>query len=354
MDKMMIYPYSKAYEPYVRNPEVLGEYTITALVSPRGWGYEDDAIADRQKREYVVSAEFSENLSNCSCIWFVADGRIKLPEALLKEKLIEAINHGKKILYTRYEDENYEEMKALIPAELYIETNVNQEELFKLLQDRIYDIDTPVIVVVGTEQDTDKLNVQLTLKQKFQEKGYAVTLISSRQDGDWKDVYGIPGFMFDHSVSEAEKIIKLNHYVKRIENSEHPDLLIMGVPGAVLPFDGINHNNFGILAYEMSFAVPGDAAVLCMMYSPQFEGNYGQFSEDMESRFGFPVAGVHIAATVMDTQEFFEEKKMSPVSIDVSLVDKKISEINKNTIWNLLSEQGAEQAVSVLIDALSD
>lgn len=354
MDKMMIYPYSKSYEPYVRNPEVLGEYTITALVSPRGWGYEGDVIEDRQKKEYVVSAEFSKNLDDCSCVWFVSDGRIKLQESLLKEKLIEAINHGKRILYTRYGDENYEKMKELIPVELYIEENVNRVETFNLLQDRIYDIDTPVIVVVGTASDTDKLAVQLALKHKFEEKGYDVTVISSRQDGDWECVYSIPGFMFDYSVSEAEKIIKLNHYVKRIENSEHSDLLILGVPGAVLPLDGINHNDFGILAYEMSFAVPGDAAVLCMMYSPQFEGNYEQFSEDMENRFGFPVTGVHIAATVMDTQEFFEEKKMSPVSIDVSLVDQKISEINKNTIWNLLSEQGMEQAVSVLIDVLSD
>ncbi len=38
MEKVMIYPYSRAYEPYVRNAEVMGEYAVTALVSPRGWG----------------------------------------------------------------------------------------------------------------------------------------------------------------------------------------------------------------------------------------------------------------------------------------------------------------------------
>ncbi len=56
----LIYPYSKAYEPYVRNEGILGEYLISALVSPRGWGYEGDVVADRQGREHMVSADFSE------------------------------------------------------------------------------------------------------------------------------------------------------------------------------------------------------------------------------------------------------------------------------------------------------
>ena len=120
MEKIMIYPYSKAYEPYVRNKEILGEYMISALVSPRGWGYEGDVVTDRQDKEYMVSAGFSEQLDNCTGVWFVADGRLELPQELLREKLLEAVNHGKKILYTRYNDENYEDMKKLIPTDLYI------------------------------------------------------------------------------------------------------------------------------------------------------------------------------------------------------------------------------------------
>lgn len=353
MKKMMIYPYSKAYEPYIKCPEVLGEYTVVALVSPRGWGYEGDIVESRQGKKYIVSAEFSENLGLCTCVWFTADGRLKMPQELLREKLLEAVNAGKEILYTRYSDDNYKEMKDLIPKELCIELDTKPRSLLNLFPDRTYEIDVPVVVVMGTGEDTDKLAVQFILKQKFEEKGYAATIISSRRDGDWDGIYSMPGFVFDHSYSEAEKIIKLNHYIKRIENRDKPDLLIVSVPGAVLPFDGIDHNEFGILAYEMSFAVPGDAAILCMMYSSSFNGNYRKFASDLENRFGYNVIGVHIAATVVDVQEFFEERKLSHVSIERSVVDKKISEINDDTIWNIFSEKGAEKAVVRLIDTLS-
>lgn len=354
MEKIIIYPYSKAYEPYVRSNEILGEYMITALVSPRGWGYEGDIVADGQGKEYLVSADFSEQLDDCTSVWFVADGRLEMSKELLREKLLEAVNHGKKILYTRYDDENYEEMKKLIPTELYIEKKERPETISHLLPDRTYDIDTPIVVVAGMGKDTDKLAVQLILKQKFQEKGYAATVISSRRDGDWDDVYSMPNFVFDPSVGEAEKIIKLNHYVKQIESKERPDLFIVGVPGAVLPFDGIDHNEFGILAYEMSFAMPCDAAVLCMTYNSQFKGDYGKLAEDMENRFGYNIAGIHVAALVADSQDFYEEIKLTYVYIDQKVVEKKVSEINEDTVWNILNPQGAERAVLRLIDILSE
>lgn len=353
MEKMMIYPYSKAYEPYVSSAEVLGEYTITALVSPRGWGYEGDVVADGQGNKYTVSADFMEKIDDCTCVWFVADGRQEMPKELLREKLQEAVKHGKRILYTRYGDDHYEEMKQLIPTELYIEKKMKLETMLNLSKDRTYDIDTPVIVVAGLGQDTDKLAVQLILRRKLMEKGYKVRVISSRRDGDWDGIYEMPEFVFNHSFSESEKIIKLNHYVKQIEIREKPDVLLVGVPGAVLPLDSINHNEFGILAYEISFAVSCDAAVICMPYQSQFDGDYRKLAEDVKSRFSFYVEGIHMAAVVLDAQEFYADRKLSYVSIDQTVVDQKVSELNNDTIWNIRNEQGAGKAVSRLIDTLS-
>ncbi len=45
---------------------------------------------------------------------------------------------------------------------------------------------------------------------------------------------------------------------------------------------------------------------------------------------------------------------MSIVSIDRSVVDRKVAEIHEDTVWNILSEQGAERAVTRLIDTLSE
>ena len=143
------------------------------------------------------------------------------------------------------------------------------------------------------KKETGKLGVQLALREELIEKGYKVSSISSRLDSELYGLHPIPSFMFDRMNSETEKIQKYNHYVKQIELIEHPDIIIIGIPGGILPYDEIDHNEYGILAYEISYAVPCDAAIMCLPYNSDFTGDFSDLGTAVEQIFRFQTIGCH-------------------------------------------------------------
>ena len=100
MEKILIYPYSKPYETFIRHQGLLDDMLIVEAISPRGWGMENDSI-EFENGEITVKCEFSDGLKNCSIVWFVDDENLELADKILWSKLHEAVKEHKKIIYTR-------------------------------------------------------------------------------------------------------------------------------------------------------------------------------------------------------------------------------------------------------------
>lgn len=119
MEKIMIYPYSRMYEPYVRHSKLMSDI-ISVLVSPRGWGMEHEKVTCSNS-ELIVQTDFSNNLSECTAVWFVNDCHNELPEKILLEKLDTAIRERKKIIFTRKSNQmQYKTALEAIPYHLNI------------------------------------------------------------------------------------------------------------------------------------------------------------------------------------------------------------------------------------------
>ncbi len=349
----MIYPYSKAYEPYVLYSELLINLEISVLVTPNGSGLVGRRISHDGKTWEILN-NFTEALSKCDIVWFVNDEKFKLSEETIKRKVCEAVSRGKRIIFTRTDSLNREKISNIIPTQQKIELEKSQRMEDKLQAEYCYHIDTPILTVYGTEAGTDKLAVQMSLRREFIHRGYRVASISSRIDSELYGMYAMPEFMIGHGCSEAEKIRRYNHYAKQIEITEHPDIMIVGVPGGTLPYDRIDHNEYGIVAYEMSFAVPCDGAVMCMPYNPSFEGDFSDFAHDMELVFRYKTICCHVAAAMPDMKTTMENRKRHLVCLEGEIIDKKIEQYNRRNVFNILSKKGAERAVQLICDVLSE
>lgn len=349
----MIYPYSKAYEPYVLHPELLVNQEISALVTPNGSGLVGRKINYGGKIWEILN-NFSEALNQCDIVWFVNDEKFKLSEETIKEKVYEAVSKGKRIIYTRTDTVSKDKIANIIPMHQKIQLERSRKMERKLQAEYCYHIDTPVLIVYGTEAGTDKLAVQLSLRREFIHRGYKVASISTRVDSELFGMYAMPEFMIEHECSEAEKIKRFNHYAKQIELAEQPDIMIVGIPGGTLPFDRIDHNEYGILAYEISFAVPCDGAVMCMSYNPDFDGDYSDFAHDMELVFRYKTICCHIAAMIPDMKTTMENRKRHLVSLEREFIDEKIEQYNKSNVFNIVSKNGAKHAVQLICDELSE
>lgn len=353
MERIMIYPYSKAYEPYVLYAGLLADREISSLVTPNGSGLVGKQICVGEKK-LVISNDYETELNRCDAVWFVNDETFALSEEMVVGKLIEAVRRGKKIIFTRTSVADYNRIADLIPPA----QNMSQQELYltedKFEADYCYHIDAPVLVVYGTERDTDKLAVQLALREELIRIGYRTTSISSRTDGVLYGMHPIPEYMLKATFSEGDKIRKYNHYVKQIELAENPDILIIGIPGGVLPYDRVDHNDYGILAYEISFAVPCDAAIVCMPYNSEFDGDFSSFANDMEQIFRYHTVGCHIAAAVPDMQAALDNRKRHLVRLDRNFVETKVKQYNSQNVFHIVSNNGVSDCVQHILNELSE
>ncbi len=353
MERMMIYPYSKAYEPYVLYEGLLQiEGEISSLVTPNGSGLVGKRVCSGGK-ELEISNDYEGQLEHCDVVWFVNDEKFVLPEKMIEEKLREAVRRGKKVLFTRTSVVDRKHIKEMIPPEQNMLCTGMDSEEGSLDADYCHPIDSPVLVVYGTECGTDKLAVQLALREELIRRGYRTTSISSRMEGEVYGMHPIPEYMLKPMCSEGDRIRRYNHYVRRIELEERPEILIVGIPGGVLPYDRIDHNDYGILAYEMSFAVPCDAAVICMPYQFGKDGEYEEFSREADLIFRYHTIGCHIAASVPDTQTVYENRKRHLVSLDRAFVKSKVDEYGKKDVFHVVGGEDASDCVQLILDELS-
>lgn len=85
--------------------------------------------------------------------------------------------------------------------------------------------------------------------------------------------YNFPGFMNGNGLNESEKIICYNQYLKYIEENEKPEVIVVGIPGELLPLTKQKPGNFGIIAYEILNAVDPDFTILSL-YKDEYKEEY--------------------------------------------------------------------------------
>mgnify|MGYP001081135938 CR=1 FL=1 len=72
--------------------------------------------------------------------------------------------------------------------------------------------------------------------------------------------------MFDESKSSLEKIQKLNQFAVDLIDQKNAEVLIVGVPGGIMPISKFEFDEFGELAYLVSHAIPSDIGILNVYY----------------------------------------------------------------------------------------
>lgn len=353
MEEVLVYPYNKAYQPYVWTGEIHGNKIIKSLVSPNGWGMEGKEVQSLTGK-YVVSSNFSYELKGCSMVWFVEDDALPLPEEVLISKVQEAIENGKDILYTRYKDKQlYDKVMNLLQSS-HKQPMLREEKKRQVnLNDFCYSIKVPIVAILGLEEGVQKFDVQVALWRKLKELGYEVEAISTRLDSEVIGMNSIPQFMFETGMNESEKIIQYNHYVKQIELTKKPDLIIIGVPGSVIPFDQVNHNNFGIMSYLISMAVPVDYAVLCAPFYTGSDFDFTDLKRDIYHKFGFDVDFCHIAPITLDLRSIFEDNKRRFFTLKEEYIQNELSKKEKDDVGYVLSPSNIEKLALRILEILS-
>lgn len=241
-DISYIVPGGKISEVY--NSGISMIYSMANIMSMQEVDFDKVIIVDSNMVSY-------EEYDNAIKVFLEKNVRIILATGIYDE-----------ILYSKHSQKRIEICKG---NEIVIDSIVHKNK---------QEIEVPIISVMGVGYNVSKFDVQLYLREMFLKKGYKVAQIGTKKISNIMGFYSIPDFMYNNRFSGEETILRFNEFVKKVEDKEKPDIIIIGVPEPILPLNKKHFFSFGIRAYEIYQAVDVDYCILNLLsgeYSDQFE-----------------------------------------------------------------------------------
>lgn len=295
--KTLVYPFDRQFLPIVRHGMHPNELEFCFFVSPNGWGYNDKDIGTLDlagELGLTISRDFDASLDRTECALFVPSDKNLDHEKSIFPRVLQAIGSGKHIhCAIELSSMEYETLREACEKQnknfVYYSSNLDhylvEDYVSKNKFTSLVEIDVPVIMVMGVMEQVSKFETQLCLHNYMSGLGYKVSHVTSRSYGSITGAHSAPNFLFNSSFSETEKILAFNHYVKHIEYNEHPDLIIIGVPGGIIPVDNKIYNGFGMTAFEITQAVTPDATIVCVPFDKYNREYFQRLDTLLQIRF---------------------------------------------------------------------
>jgi peptide maturation system protein (TIGR04066 family) len=250
MKKLLINPLTKDDCPIIRYRHLLNDYEIVATIPEKGYGLEGKDVC-------------------------VLDGGE--PTGV--------------IFRSPYVDE--------IPSyDVTLSEIINSKSLSGIREilstDRLMDIPIPVIIVMGSGADCQKFDIQLGLREAFLKEGYKVSQFGTKSYSKLFGVDPIPNYS---EYPLWKKVYAYNDLFYEKCRQENSDVMIIGVPGGVMPITSYSYEKFGEEALAISFAAKPDIAVFSCYFVVPTNEYFETYKKFLQFRLGANNVVFHLSNT---------------------------------------------------------
>lgn len=358
--KMIIYPYDLESSTIVRHSDFINEYEIVGLVSPAGWLLNDKDTCSSDGEDNLgitIYNSFDNIFDKCDTICFV-ESIIGLDFIdVILPNIKKAIDANKDIIcLIRLDELNRKEIELECNAKGITFTYYNNSNDENINGDyetnKLFDIETPIIFVMGVGEQMQKFEIQLALRENIQKSGYKISQIGSRHYCEFLGFHSFPYFMFCESVTESNKIFMFNHYVKKIEIVEEPDIIIIGIPGGVMKYNSQFTNRFGITAYEVAQGVIPDIAILSVNYEEYEYENFEKLGECFKYKLGCEIDCFNLTNKKIDWSVSKKFNSLTYLTLESEYIDGKKEKYKGlfAPVYNILNPNDASCMANTILD----
>ncbi|KHD13715.1 TIGR04066 family peptide maturation system protein [Clostridium butyricum] len=361
-EKVLIYPFDREFMPMLRSSSFNDKYEVIGLVSPNGWGVNGKNAGYLDLGEDLcikISKDFFSLIDECDTVIFNKSNISLDFDKFIKPKLNSCIEKNKNIICTIFLEKevcDYISEKCISSNKYFkyydIESMIGNYECDV---EYIHKFNTPVIFVLGMSECTNKFYIQLQLRDIYKKTGYKIAQIGSKHYCEMLDFHSMPVFMYSSNIADYKKIVMFNHYLKNIEVTENPDLIIIGVPGGLFPINDQFTNKFGIMAYEIARAVTPDAVVLSTLYEKYNSKFFNEVCTVVRYRFGADVDCCNISNMKFDWSTSSQNNLLSYTMIDSKVIDNMKDTLTSASvpIYNCLNNKDIKTMADYIIEKLS-
>ena len=181
------------------------------------------------------------------------------------------------------------------------------------------------------------MDVQIELKEFFQNSGYKVSLIGSN---DMVKLLGdnvFPIFLDGNNQKYENKVNYLKSYIKQIEIDETPNLIVIGIPGGIMKYNDEQHNGYAYFSNLVGNVLTPDASILSV-YAGEYPAHHiEELKKSCFYKFGISISHLHISEKVCDYN--LESKRLDYFSVSSKyVVDNLLTHECKIPVFNVLDE----------------
>ena len=332
MIKLMVFPYHPDADILLRYKDYLQGYQLIGFSSFR----EDVELVNEMNTHLPASNLTYKKILERSDAVLILDDYRGFKHERYYQVINDALMHKKEVIVTPLASKQLDlsscECKYRMLEHLPAETKDLNSEYQLRMQTNLYEIEQPIIGVLGAGKHCGKFETQLLVNGVLGE-GYRMAVVASNPLGALFGCYTLPAFMHENC-SFYEKVIKFNCYIRSIATKESPDIITIGIPEGITAFERSEHNHFAEYPLVVGTAVQVDTAVFCTYflqeYTPELLAErLMSFAKYCEAKFDIPVDLYSISKTVVEVPdedyakivyEFVDAKLAPKISIDSKMV----------------------------------
>ena len=195
----------------------------------------------------------------------------------------------------------------------------------------LYDFDIPIIAVAGMGENCNKFEVLLMLKSIFNKLDINAAIVSSNELGYLFGTYTLPRFLFREDICFSNKVTYTNRMLFSIFKDTRPDVIVIDLPGGIMPMSEYENNHFSEIPLTISNAAKFDYGILCTYYVPQIPSHaLNPLQEACRYKYGIPLDAVCISRQKLSVD--VESKRVNVHFLNDSYFDKHPVELCESDI----------------------
>ena len=334
MKSVALFPMTREQCAMVRYSSLMHEYTPSYFFAPKFWclnGRDINCLDGGDVVGETLSDYNKDALHDVNVIFIDYDDRLK-NLSLYQTVITDATAIGTRVVLSHKMQLMLHEI-ALPATELEVE-----------LPDTLYEINCPILTVLTTGVRTDQFAVELALRKFFIDDGYKVAQIGSHSASQFFGFLSTPEFLYNCK-DVHQNTLRFNRYVKELTDAQQPDVLILGVPEAIMKYNDKVLNNLGILPLTICSAIKSDLGILCMHCGTYNQQLFDEMLNFCRYHLSSAISVLNIS-NVSITEDSSNEKIMKYADFDSSFVLQGIKNMDCKSpyLFNVLSQISADAA----------
>ena len=352
MRKLMVFPFTYSNREIVMYRNNLEGCILVAAVT---WNKIDSQfILDKLGKtvDVLITEEYDTALAMSDTVLFLESDNMDISISIYKEYIQKALENGKEVHFT-------EKCKELLREEdpVYLEDR-NKDVPLILSNEYIKYIDIPAIGIMGLGDFCNKFCCEIEITSFFRKKGYRVIHIGSKDFSGMLGERKYPDFIWKGKESITHRILKWNQYLFRLCENEKPDLIVLGMPGGIMPLNNKILNEFGEIPYIISNGIRIDEGILCSYFYEKVDKKYlTEYQNYCKYKLNCDVKWICVSNSSCRFDPDSEESVLEYLHYEPEIADKMVIDTDDRVdihAFNILNDSSRGVMLEQLYEELTE